>query len=161
MSVAIIFGVLYEAMLFLGIYRLADNATALFGVGLPIGELSAKLVIQIIFVGLVPFITLALSGTLARLIFRGKGTFTGDLYVAGASLLPLGLLSLLASFLGPANIEVIGVLALFALTYNILMLYSGCSRISGIPEIGAAPAVPIMLLLTAWLTKIVISAVAL
>jgi hypothetical protein len=54
--------------------------------------------------------------------------------------------------------EVILVLSLFALTYSILMLYAGCSRIGGISEAGAAPAVPIILLLSAWITKIIVTA---
>jgi hypothetical protein len=39
------------------------------------------------------------------------------------------------------------------------MLYAGCSRIAGIPEAGAAPAVPIMLMLSGWLTKVVLVSV--
>ncbi|HXO26757.1 MAG TPA: molecular chaperone DnaJ, partial [Thermoanaerobaculia bacterium] len=91
----------------------------------------------------------------ARQIFRGKGRFAGDVYTAGAALLPWAFLVLAAALLGVANIEVIVVIWLFALTYSILMLYAGCSRIGGISEAGAAPAVPIMLLVTAWITKIV------
>ena len=160
MSIGIVFAILYEAMLFVGIYRMADRATSIFGgVGLPVGEISGKQMFQLIVAGLIPFVTLAISGSVARTIFRGKGTFAGDVYTAGASLLPFGAFALVASFLGPANVEVIAALSVFALTYNVLMLYAGCSRISGIPEAGAAPAVPVMLLLTAWLTKIIVSAI--
>jgi hypothetical protein len=73
-------------------------------------------------------------------------------------LLPSGVLVLAAALLGAANVEVILVLSLFALTYSILMLYAGCSRIGGISEAGAAPAVPIILLVSAWLTKIIVVA---
>jgi len=159
MTIGIVFAVIYEALLFLAIYRAADKAAAMFGVS-PIGDLSLSLALKLIFIGAVPFITLAVAGMIARSVFRGSGSFAGDVYTAGASLLPLGVCVFVASFLGPANIEVIAALGVFALTYMILMLYAGCSRIAGIPETGAAPAVPIMLLLSIWLTKVVISAIS-
>ena len=95
---------------------------------------------------------------LARAIFHGKGRLAGDVYTAGAVLLPSGVLVLVASLLGAANVEVILILSIFSLTCSILILYSGCSRIAIISEAGAAPAVPIILLLSAWITKIVVTA---
>jgi len=124
-----------------------------------LGDLSLKQTLQFALVGLTPVLTLAVASSLARLIFRGRGTFVGDLYTASASLLPLGFLVLVSALLGPGNFEVILCLAVFAFTYSILMLYAGCSRIAGIPESGAAPAVPVMLLLATWLTKIVLAIV--
>jgi hypothetical protein len=159
MTVGIVFAIIYEALLFFAIYRAADKTASLFGASSPVGDLTLSRALQLIFVGAVPFITLAVASMVARSVFRGKGSFAGDIYTAGASLLPLGLCAFIASFLGPANIEVIAALTVFALTYMILMLYAGCSRIAGIPEMGAAPAVPIMLLLMVWLTKVVVSAV--
>jgi hypothetical protein len=159
MAVGVIFAVIYELLLFFGVYHAADKLASLFGGGLPASDLSIKQGLEIVFACAVPFITLTLSSMIARSVFRGKGSLAGDVYTAGASLLPLGLCVAVASFLGPANVEVIAALGVFALTYMILMLYAGCSRIAGIPETGAAPAVPIMLLLTIWLTKVVISAI--
>jgi hypothetical protein len=37
------------------------------------------------------------------------------------------------------------------------MVYAGCSRIAHIPGAGAAPAVPVILILSAWIMKIVVS----
>jgi hypothetical protein len=115
--------------------------------------------VKLVVLGLVPFASLIVSGAVARLIFRGSGRFAGDVYTAGAVLLPSGFLALLAALLGAGNVEIIVVLWLFALTYSILMLYAGCSRIGGISEAGAAPAVPIILLASAWITKIIVVAV--
>jgi hypothetical protein len=109
--------------------------------------------------GLVPFVSLVGAMALARQIFRGNGRFAGDVFAAGAALLPSGFLVLAAALLGVANVEVIVILSLFALTYSILMLYAGCSRIGGISEAGAAPGVPIILLLSAWITKIIVTPV--
>ena len=114
---------------------------------------------KVVFLGIVPFASLTGACALARAIFRGTGRFAGDVYTAGAVLLPTGIMVLVASLLGAANLEVILILYLFALTYSILMLYAGCSRIGNISEAGAAPAVPIILLLSAWITKIIVTSV--
>jgi hypothetical protein len=159
LSIGLIFGLLYEVFLFWGLYRIADNAALAEGMRLPIGEMTAKQMLQIAFVGVIPFLTLAAAGGIARKIFRGQGSIPGDVYTAGASLLPIGIFVFAASILGAANVEVIVALWFFAATYTVLMLYAGCARIAGMPEAGAAPAVPIMLMLSAWLTKVVIVAV--
>jgi hypothetical protein len=158
-QVGIAFAVLYEITLFLAGLIFRSKTETLLGVMLPIGELTATQLLKLVVLGLVPFASLVMAGTLARHIFRGEGPFAGDVYTAGAVLLPSGFLALLAALLGAANVEVILVLALFALTYSILMLYAGCSRIGGISEAGAAPAVPIILLASAWITKIIVVAV--
>jgi hypothetical protein len=154
-QVGIAFAILYEAALLLGGLIFKWKAQSQAGSMLPIGELTATQMFKLVVLGLVPFASLVGAGALARQIFRGTGRFAGDVYTAGAVLLPSGFLVLVAALLGAGNIEVILVLWLFALTYSILMLYAGCSRIGGISEAGAAPAVPIMLLLSAWITKIV------
>ena len=129
-----------------------------FGSRSPISDLTAGQAVKAIVLGLVPFASLIGAGALARMVFGGKGQLAGDVYTSGASLLPLGFFILATSLLGVANIEVIAVIGLFALTYTILMLYAGCSRIAGISEAGAAPAVPVVLLLCAWLTKVIVAA---
>jgi len=158
-QVGIAFAVLYEAALFLGGLIFRSKAEAMLGAWLPIGELTATQMFKLLVLGLVPFASLVGAGALARQIFRGTGRFSGDVYTAGAVLLPSGVLVLAAALLGAANVEVILVLAVFALTYQILMLYAGCSRIGGVSEAGAAPAVPIILLVSAWITKILVVAI--
>lgn len=158
-QVGIAFAVLYDTALFMGGVILRSRAQDLLSGRLPIGEMSAGQMVKLVVVGLVPFVSLIVAGMLARMIFRGTGRFAGDVYTAGAVLLPSAFLVLAAALLGVANVEVIVVLTLFALTYSILMLYAGCSRIGGISEAGAAPAVPIILLASAWITKVIVVAV--
>ena len=158
-QVGIVFAIMYEIALLLGALIFKSKAAGLLGGFLPIGELSAAQLFKVLFLGLVPFVSLIGACALARAIFHGKGRFAGDVYTAGAVLLPSGFLVLVASLLGAANFEVIMILSLFSLTYSILILYAGCSRIAIISEAGAAPAVPIILLLSAWITKIVVTAI--
>lgn len=159
-QVGVAFAVIYEVALFVAGLILTSKVQSFpLGGRLPSGEMTASQLFKIALVGLVPFISLVVAGTLARLVFRGTGRFAGDVYTAGAVLLPSAFLAVMGALLGVANVEVILVLGLFALTYSILMLYAGCSRIVGIPETGAAPAVPLILLASVWITKIIIAAV--
>ncbi len=157
-QVGIVFAIVYELGLMLGAFIFKSKAAELAGGFGSIGDLTATQFAKLLFLGLIPFASLVGASALARTIFRGKGKFAGDVYTAGAVLLPSGFFVLAASLLGAANIEVIVILALFALTYSILILYAGCSRIGSIPEAGAAPAVPVILLLSAWITKIIVIA---
>jgi hypothetical protein len=116
-------------------------------------------ILRVLLCGLITVFTLAVAAMLARLAFRGKGTFLGDYYIASASLLPIAIAVFLVSLVGLANIEIMFFLVIFAFVYNILMLYAGCSRISGVPESGAVPAVPIMLLLTLYVAKVAVAAI--
>jgi hypothetical protein len=156
--VGIVFAIVYEVAILLGALIFKSKTEALLGGILPVGQLTAAQLFKVLFLGLVPFASLIGACALARAIFHGKGRISGDVYTAGAVLLPTGILVLLAALLGAANFEVIAILFLFALTYSILILYAGCSRIGCISEAGAAPAVPVILLLSAWITKIVVVA---
>ena len=153
------FAVIYEITFFLGMYMMASRAAGIFGLGIRVSDASVGDVFKLLIIGLVPFASLVGAGVLARKVFHGSGVLAGDVYTAGASLLPFGLAVLATAILGAANFEVIIVLLVFALSYNILMLYSGCSRIAGISEAGAAPAVPVMLIISAWLTKVIVVAI--
>jgi hypothetical protein len=168
---AVGFTVLYLLFLAIALYRVGEtlDSPAGFAAMFP-GRIAASpadvateansgWLMRLLFCGLITVFTLAVSAMLARLVFRGKGTFLGDFYIAAASMLPIAAALFLISILGVANIEVMAVLVLFAFIYNTLMLYSGCSRISGISEAGAAPAVPIMLLVTLYLTKVAVAAI--
>ena len=167
LQVGFVFAIGFELAILLSVLILKSSVASTLGrtfVGsmllatLPLGNLTLTGLIRMLFIGLVPFASLVGASALARAVFRGKGSLAGDVYTAGAVLLPWGCFALLTALLGVGNVEVIVVLFVFALTYSILMLYSGCSRISGIPEVGAAPAIPIMLLASAWITKIVMVA---
>lgn len=158
MRVGIAFAVIYEIAFFAGVYLLASRVAGVLGMNVRVTDTSAGNLLKVILVGLVPFASLIGAGALARMVFHGTGVLAGDVFTAGASLLPFGAAVLLAALVGIANSEVIAVFFAFAFSYNILMLYSGCSRIAGIPEAGAAPAVPVMLLVSAWLTKVIVAA---
>jgi hypothetical protein len=107
-------------------------------------------------VGLVPFVSLfATSAGISRLC-QGRPGIGKDLFLAGAVLLPLGCATLLASFFGLANLEVVVFLGVAASCFSILLLFIGLTRISGISERAAMLAIPVMLMLTIWVCKVII-----
>ncbi len=144
LGVGLTFGAVFAVCVILGVYRMVpfrpDGAGGFF---------------MIVLVAVVPFIALMVSALAVRSIFRGEGALGSDSFLAGASLLPFGFLLLIASLLGMGNFEIIYFLAMFASTLTILMLFAGITRIYKISERAATLAIPIMLVATAWLTKII------
>jgi len=139
------FAIFSALCLGIGTVRIESGFGAQLGVGHTIGR---------ILLGFVPFISIACAVYLARLVFRGQGSIGGDALISGVSLFPLGLIGLLATILGFDNLQVIGVLFLFAFCYTVLLLYGGCTQVSKLPEAASAPAVALILLLGGWLSKI-------
>lgn len=164
--VGILFALISEFCLIFGLLRLADTLAALIGsyFGYDAGDSVPQIdLTKPALVGFLPFIALSITLFLARLIFREKGAslknaLAGDTFVAGAALLPLGFFVLLSSFLGVGNVELIAALFLFAICYTILILFAGLTRIAKVADFGAAFAVPTVILSSAYLLKVVISA---
>ena len=148
-GVGLIFGAIFALCVLFGIYRLLPEW------GRPHGFSGF---IKILVVSVVPFVSLFGAIVVARMSFRGEGGFGNDSFISGASLLPFGCVFLLASILGAGNIEVISVLTLFAVCLTILMLFAGLTRICKLSEQAATIAVPLVLLASGWLSKIIYAA---
>lgn len=87
---------------------------------------------------------------LARIIFKGTSQLAGEVYTAGASLLPLAIAVLLGLVLGAAGLyQVIAWIGMFALVWTILMLNAGCLKIMGISDSKASIAVPMIIVIAA------------
>ena len=127
-------------------------ASSRMGMGTP------KVLVAVFFVALAPFVAILGVSAGARSIFRGVGSIAPDVFTAGVSLQPLGLLFVLAVILGSANYKIVLALALLAVTYMICILFTGCTRLSGIPQRFAPLTVAVMLLALMWLTTIVAGA---
>lgn len=113
-------------------------------------------VLKFLLLGIVPSAAITGASVLARKVFQGSlGTIESDVFIAGVSLLPTGLMLIPAGILGAGNIEVVAFVSVFAISYTILILYTGCTQISGISKVRAVPAVPIIILIAGWISKIV------
>ncbi len=150
LEVGIAFAVLFDFCALFGLYMMLPRWAGSPGFGD---------ILKILIFGFVPPAALTGAGFLARKVFRATGgTIESDVFLAGISLIPIGILLLLSGVLGIGNLEVIGLVAVFALSYTILILFTGCTKISGIAQVRAVPAVPVIILVTAWLSKIVFTA---
>jgi hypothetical protein len=147
-EVALVFGVFFDLAATLGSYKVRN----VFGSS-GLGTVAALLIL-----GLVPVASLTGAVALTRKACHGSGSLGGDLLIATTSLLPVAFLTLLGALLGVANVEVLAVAGVFAACYVIYILYGGCRHMAAIPASAAAPAVPLLLLVTAWLTKIIYAA---
>lgn len=98
--------------------------------------------------------------------FNLKGNMTKNLFICGASVLPLGvsnfLSGLLITILNPVQREEIIIAAqllialyLFAITYSVLIVYAGLTKILKILETAATISVPIILMAGVYLSEII------
>jgi hypothetical protein len=146
MMVGIVFGAVFVLCLALGSILAMSRL-----VRLGIGDILRTLVM-----GVVVFLSIVGASALARKVFGGTGSIEGDFFTGGASLLPLGLFALLSGLIGFAGFEIITILFVFAMCYTVLMLYTGCTQISNIPDSRAALAVSAMLSLSMLLARIIL-----
>ena len=107
--------------------------------------------------GLVPFCSCVACCASARRIHRRGGSVAADVFVSGASLLPLTLLAPTAAVLGFGGAEWAGLLAVFGVSYSAAIYLVGLSRLSLVPDALIAPVVACSVLLSLLLSKVVLS----
>jgi len=110
--------------------------------------------IKLLFIGIVPFISLTIACYIGGKIGKGTASITSDAFIAGIALLPLGLATLLCSLIGWGNLEIIVTFFIIAACLNILILFAGLTRISLATEKVGAFSVPLMLIASFWISKI-------
>lgn len=151
LETGIAFAVLFDICALFGLYMMLPRWAGQPGIGD---------ILKMLLFGFVPPAALTGALFLARKVFRATaGTIESDVLTAGVSVIPTGILLLVSGVLGIGNLEVSAVVAVFALSYTILILFTGCTRIAGIAQVRAVPAVPIIILIAAWISKIVFTAI--
>lgn len=162
-ALAVLFAVLCALALNIAARRLQSTFGALIGGWLTSGAVVfgvggfAKSTLAF----LIPPLALGLSAFGLRRLLGGRDSIGSDFFVAGLALLPLGVVLLAAALIGPVgNVEVAVALVVAAVSYLVLILFEGLTRIGGLSARAAAPGVPVLLLLALWLTKVLLVAVA-
>jgi curved DNA-binding protein CbpA len=102
--------------------------------------------------GIIPFFGLALSGNIIVFLQRNSSNWSGNIFIAGASLIPLSLTTLLIGLTPLAAIPLILVFLLFGICYTVITLYASCTQILNLSEKKATFAVFLMLLFTTYLS---------
>ncbi|MDB9315987.1 hypothetical protein PN462_22945 [Spirulina sp. CS-785/01] len=112
---------------------------------------------SIFITAVITFLSFIVASAAVRLLFKGEGNLDRDVLVAGIALIVPAAFIILSTFLGVGNIEIILMLAIISLTYTILMLHIGCNKISQIPLRFSPLAVAVLLILSFWFTKIMLT----
>jgi hypothetical protein len=152
-GVGIVFAVVFNLLFSLGLYFAFRKLVGDFMSYVPAGTY-----FKLILAGFVPFVGIAASSALLRQIFHSRGGLESDVFISGVALLPSGICILLSGLVGVMNVEVIAILSAFALSYTILVLFTGFTRILKISDANAAIVVPATLLASAWMSKIIVAA---
>jgi len=108
--------------------------------------------VPLIGVGMMPFIILAAMSAIARLIRRHPGSLAGDSFLAGATLMPLTILAIANGISSNLPSQLMVIITVFTSCYTILTLYSGCTQIANFSEKTAALLVPVMVLVSGWIS---------
>lgn len=111
--------------------------------------------LKVFLAALVPPAALTLAAFGIRRILKARPPLGADIFVAGIALLPLGIAQLVMQILGVGNLEVALLLVFVAWCYLVLILYTGLTRVGGLSNRAGAPAVPFLIVLSAWITKVV------
>jgi len=149
-----LFAVIYLICLFISSSRVIKLINELGG-EMPKIHMSFDIFIRLIIIALTPLVAVAVCSLIYRSIAKTGGAFAGDLLIACLTFLPVGLCSLICSFIGISNIEVLVILNVCALCFMVVLMYAGFLKLSGLSERAAFLCVPFTWLLTLWLTSVV------
>lgn len=103
---------------------------------------------DLMLVGWVPFASLVTIGAIARFIVRDRGSWGGDIFLAGATLVPIGFLALASGFSTRLGFPLMVMLTVFSSSHAVLILYHGYTQIAALSEAVAALLVPTAFLLS-------------
>lgn len=94
-------------------------------------------------------------------IIKQKYDYLGALFIASVFNIPISIFFLIVALLSLSNMEVLFALIVFILSFSILILFTGCVNIIKLTEQTSSLAVPIILLISLWLTTILLRAILL
>ncbi|WP_233501638.1 DnaJ domain-containing protein [Acaryochloris thomasi] len=97
------------------------------------------------------FLSLVAASAIARLLNRSRGNWAGDVFVAGAALLPLSLFAVLGG-LAQSSLGFTATAGVLSGSYVLLTLYVGCTQIHNFWERSAAFAAPLMAITSGGIT---------
>ncbi len=103
---------------------------------------------------LTPFLCTTAGSAAVRSALGGQGTLRSDCFISGAALLPASFCMVLSGIVGLENYEWVLVFATFAGCIGVMMLFAAYTRISKLTERAGAAAVPIVVVLSAWLASV-------
>ncbi|MDJ0570241.1 MAG: DnaJ domain-containing protein [Pleurocapsa sp. MO_192.B19] len=112
---------------------------------------------QIFLIGMIPFTSFVVSGSMMRYSLHHRGHFSTDIFIAGTAIAPLAFTSLLAGFIPLKAFSLIIPLVFWGFSYTVLTLYTGYNQLLNMTEAKSALAVSLMLLINSYICYSLIS----
>lgn len=112
--------------------------------------------IKLLIVGFIPFLSLSAASLIANKFTHAKLAFSSNFFIAGVALLPLGLVSLITALIGFENYDIVFVLSTVSICITIMVLFAGLTRIGELSDKSASYTVPLMLIASAIIGKILL-----
>jgi hypothetical protein len=145
--VGVVYAILFALCVWLGATIMLSR--------IPFASMSAGTHVKLLLFSLVPYVGLVAACVVARALAHSRGGgVSGDMYYVGVAILPLGGFALVSGILGMAVPELALALLVLALCLHVLLLFKGASVVGGMGERTASLAVPVILLLAAWITSV-------
>lgn len=113
-------------------------------------------VLQILLYGLSLPVFLFVSLTVLSKTTVKTVSWQAAAFVSGITVLPLAGMSLVVALIGIASDEVLAVFGMFAFTFTIMLLFSGCTKILQFSDRSSFVLVPVVLMISAGLSFLVI-----
>ena len=118
------------------------------------GISSSASVWQLILIGLIPFVSLVLSGSLMRLFWHRHGSLDIDIFIAGVAIAPWALSAILIGFVGTSVWSLIFPLLFLGCSYSALTLQASYVQLLNITEAKSSTLVVLMLLINSYISFI-------
>jgi tetratricopeptide (TPR) repeat protein len=112
-----------------------------------IDELS---ILTVLFLGVVPGLTLLALLPLVRLLFKKHLKWIEDWLITCAVLVPIGFFVLVGGLIKDLGTETLNILAILGGCHASLTLYSGLTQVFKLPTLTAASLIPVLLLSSFW-----------
>ena len=145
LAVGIAYGILFDICA-----AIAESLTISEFASAGIAPFSSPDWTNLLILNAIPFFVLAFLGGIVRLLMGNSGNIVADTFVAGASLLPLGLSLVLLPIISFSHPIIVISTLIFGIFYFVLTLYTGCTQIFNLPEGQASFVVPLMLVICGW-----------
>ena len=130
-----------------GLFSSLFFACAYFMTGLPINTT----VWQMFLIGMIPFISLIVTGIVMRFSLHHRGRFSTDVFIAGVAIAPIAFISLIIGFIPIAALSIVIPIALLGFSYSALTLHASYTQLLNITESKAALTVALMLVINSYI----------
>lgn len=121
------------------------------------GQQTESSIWQLLILGIIPFISLTITGAILRYFWHHRGNFSIDIFIAGVAIAPWGLSAILIGFIPLSLIALIIPLVLMGSSYSTMTLQASYIQLLNITEAKATAIVVFMLMVNSFICYFLIS----